>query len=98
MVDNTMYKLILALIAGSVAVFAFLKGIETDFQPQTQTRLLLFVSGFVGMLAMTWLVFPEPFAVDLWLKLLVSTIFGFFWAYTAPKRWRFIQKQSKKSK
>jgi CDP-diglyceride synthetase len=89
-------KLMVVVVTAVIAMGAFLEGIERDFQPPRRTRVILFTTGFFGMLAGTWLLFPEPWYEVLWLKLACSLVFGYFWAFTMPERWRYIQRRMRK--
>ena len=93
---DTGIKLMTVVVLGIFALGAFLEGVETDFKPPRRTQAILFITGFLEMLAITWLIFPDPWYEMLWLKLLCSILFGLFWAFTAPKRWQFIQQNMKK--
>lgn len=87
-----------ALLMTVAAISVFLKGINTDFQPARQIQLLLFVVGFLSMFAWGQVLFYKSFQNALWLSLLMATLFGLFWAFTAPKRWRFIQREHRMGK
>jgi fluoride ion exporter CrcB/FEX len=89
-------KLMIVVITGMFAIGAFLEAVERDFQPPRRTQILLFMTGFLGMLAITWLMFSEPWYEAIWLKLASSVIFGYFWAFTMSERWRFIRDRMKK--
>jgi hypothetical protein len=88
-------NVLFALLITVVAISVFLKGINTDFQPARRTKLLLLVVGFLSMFAWGQVLFYESSQNALWLSLLMATLFGLFWAFTAPKRWRFIQRQQR---
>jgi|DewCreStandDraft_2_1066082.scaffolds.fasta_scaffold13563_5 hypothetical protein len=87
----------LALLMTVVAIGVFLRGANTDFQPARRTQLLLFVVGFLSMFAWGQVLFYEFSRNTLWLNMLMATLFGLFWALTAPKRWRFIQHRMEKN-
>jgi hypothetical protein len=94
----TAINVLFALLMTVIAIGVFLRGINTDFQPARRTQLLLFVVGFLSMFAWGQVLFYKSSQNTLWLNILMATLFGLFWAFTAPKRWRFIQRQQSMGK
>jgi predicted membrane channel-forming protein YqfA (hemolysin III family) len=86
-------KLMVVVVMGVIAMGAFMEAADRDFQPPRRTRVILFITGFSEMLAVIWLMFPEPWYEVLWLKLAGCVVAGYFWAFTMPERWRYIQRR-----
>jgi predicted membrane channel-forming protein YqfA (hemolysin III family) len=89
-------KLMVVVVTGVIAIGAFLEAVERDFQPPRRMRIILFVPGFLEVLAVIWLMFPNRWYEVLWLKLAGSVVAGYFWVFTMPERWRFIRDRMEK--
>ncbi len=89
-------KVLFALLMTAVAISVFIRGTQTDFHPIRRTQSVLFVAGFASMFGWSQVLFHESSQDILWLSIFMGSLFGLFWAFTAPKRWRFVQRQQRK--